>query len=73
MTHSSTVTGCAGTVHFGGTDNSATLPSNDVFTTTDKGVHTFTGLVLRKKKKQTITITDTLNSLLTASVSENVR
>jgi len=35
-------------------------------------VHTFTGLVLRKKGKQTITVIDTLDSSLTASVSIDV-
>jgi hypothetical protein len=66
------VTGYTGTVHFSSTDNKATLPANYTFTAADKGVHTFTGLVLRKKGKPTITITDTLNSSLTGSVIENV-
>jgi hypothetical protein len=66
------VNGYTGTVHFSSTDNQARLPSNYRFTTTDKGVHTFTGLVLRKKGTQKITITDTLNSSLTASVTEKV-
>jgi hypothetical protein len=35
-------------------------------------VHTFTGLILRKKGNQKITITDTLNSSLAGSVIENV-
>ena len=43
------VTGYTGTVHFTSTDNTATLPANYTFTAADKGVHTFTGLVLRKK------------------------
>jgi hypothetical protein len=66
------VNGYTGTVHFSSTDNKATLPSNYTFNTTDKGVHTFTGLVLRKRGNQKITITDTLNSSLTGSVIENV-
>jgi hypothetical protein len=66
------VTGYTGTVHFKSTDGTATLPANYTFTAVDKGVHTFTGLVLRTKGKQTITITDTLNSSLTGSVIENV-
>ncbi len=57
---------------FTSTDNKATLPANYTFTTADKGVHTFTGLVLRKKGSQKITITDTHNSSLTGSVIENV-
>ena len=52
------VTGYTGTIRFSSTDNSATLPSNYTFTAADKGVHTFTGLILQKIGKQTITITD---------------
>jgi ELWxxDGT repeat protein len=66
------ITGYTGTIHFSSTDSTATLPADYTFTTADKGVHTFTGLILRKKGNQKITITDTLNSALTASVSENV-
>jgi hypothetical protein len=66
------VTGYTGTVHFSSSDTKATLPSNYTFTTTDKGVHTFTGLVLRTKGNQKITITDRNNSSLTGSVIENV-
>jgi hypothetical protein len=33
----------------------------------DQGAHAFTGLVLKKKGKQTITVTDTVNSSLTGS------
>ena len=53
-------------------DSTATLPANYAFTAADKGVHTFTGLVLRKKGTQKLTLTDTLNSSLTGSVIENV-
>jgi len=66
------VTGYTGTIHFKSTDGRATLPANYTFTATDRGVHTFTGLVLRKKGNQTLTITDTLNSAITGSVIENV-
>jgi hypothetical protein len=66
------VTNYTGTVHFGSTDNKATLPTDYTFTAADKGVHTFTGLILRKKGKQTITITDTHNHLLAGSVIEDV-
>ena len=54
-------------------DRTATLPANYTFTAADKGVHTFTGLVMRKKGTQQITLTDTLNNSLTGSVIENVR
>jgi hypothetical protein len=66
------VTGYTGTVHFSSTDTRATLPSNYTFTAADKGVHTFTGLVLRKKGKQRITLTDRWNSSLTDSVIVDV-
>ena len=66
------VTGYTGTVHFKSTDNTALLPASYTFTAADKGVHRFVGLVLRKRGSQTITITDTLHSTLTASAIENV-
>jgi len=67
------VTGYTGTVHFTSSDNTALLPANYTFTAADMGVHTFTGLVLRKRTKQTITITDTQNGSLFAIVTERVR
>jgi adhesin/invasin len=66
------VTGYTNTILFKSTDMTAMLPGDYTFTAADKGMHTFTGLVLRKKGKQTITITDRLNSALTGSVIENV-
>jgi ELWxxDGT repeat protein len=66
------VTGYRGTIRFRSSDLSATLPRNYTFTAGDQGVHTFTGLVLRKKGKQSITVTDTLSSALTGSVSLDV-
>jgi hypothetical protein len=66
------VTGYTGTIHFTSTDTTATLPRNYTFTAADKGVHTFSGLVLRKRGTQKITLTDTLNSSLTGSVIVNV-
>jgi hypothetical protein len=62
------VTGYRGTIAFRSSDSTARLPSNYTFTAADQGVHTFTGLVLKKKGKQTITVTDTLDGSLTASV-----
>ena len=53
---------------FRSSDSTAKLPRNYTFTAADQGVHTFTGLLLRKKGKQTITVTDTLDGSLTASV-----
>jgi ELWxxDGT repeat protein len=69
------VTGFTGTVRFTSTDRSATLPANYTFTAADRGVHTFTGLILRKKKAQTITITSPTSPItfLSGSVVEDVR
>jgi hypothetical protein len=67
------VTGYVGTVHFTSSDGTATLPMDYTFTAADAGVHTFTNAaVLRKKGKQTITVTDTQNSALTTTDSINV-
>ena len=66
------VTGYRGTLSFSSSDSTAKLPKNYTFTAADQGVHTFTGLVLKKKGKQTITVTDTLDGSLTASVMIDV-
>jgi ELWxxDGT repeat protein len=66
------IVGYTGTIHFGSTDTRAKLPAKYTFTAADRGVHTFTGLVLRKRGNQKITITDTRNPSLTGSVTENV-
>jgi hypothetical protein len=65
--YSNTATGYRGTVHFTDSVGGATLPANYTFTATDKGVHTFTGLKLKTKGWQTITVTDTLNSSILGS------
>jgi ELWxxDGT repeat protein len=67
------VTDYTGTVRFTSTDRSAVLPPSYTFPATDHGVHTFTGLILRKKGSAKITITDTLNSSLTSSVAIHVQ
>ena len=66
------VTGYTGTIHFTSWDGRASLPADYTFTAADKGVHTFSGLILRRKGNQTITVTDTLNSTLFASVIVDV-
>jgi hypothetical protein len=66
------VIGYAGTIHFSSTDKRAKLPTNYTFTASDKGVHTFTGLVLYTRGNQKITITDTHNSALTDSAIVDV-
>jgi hypothetical protein len=60
-------TGYTGTVHFSSNDGTATLPANYTFTAADAGVHTFTGVILRKTRHRTLTVTATLNSALTAT------
>src|SRR5262249_54054708 len=67
------VTGYTGTVHFSNSDSTATLPKDYTFTAADAGVHTFTRKsTLRKRGKQSITVADTLDSGLTATVSISV-
>jgi hypothetical protein len=55
-------TGYTGTIHFSDSVGGATLPGNYTFTGSDQGGHTFTGLKLKTKGWQTITVKDTLNS-----------
>ena len=70
------VTGYRGTLSFSSSDATARLPKNYTFTAADQGVHTFTNLILKKKGKQTvtatITVTDKLDSSITASVMIDV-
>jgi hypothetical protein len=61
------VTGYRGTLRFSSSDPTANLPKQYTFTAADQGVHTFTGLRLKKKGTQTITITDKLNTSLAGS------
>ncbi len=70
--YNNTATSYAGTVHFTNSDRAATLPGNYTFKAADQGVHTFAGLVLRKKGRQNITVTDTLNGSIAGSTIENV-
>lgn len=51
-------TGYRGTVHFSSTDGGATLPANYTFTASDNGVHNFTGLKMKNKGTQTITVVE---------------
>lgn len=64
--------GYVGSVHFTSSDSTAILPANYTFTTSDKGVHTFTGVILKTAGAQTISLTDTSNSSVMGSVSFNV-
>ena len=62
------VTGYTGTIHFTSSDQTATIPTNYTFKAADKGMHTFTGLVFRKRGNQKITIIDKLNGFLSGRV-----
>jgi len=64
--------GYRGTVHFTSTDNTADLPANYRFKAADKGKHSFSGFVLKKKGKQSFTATDTLSSSISGSLSVDV-
>jgi ELWxxDGT repeat protein len=66
------VTGYRGTLAFRSSDSTARLPRNYAFTSADGGAHTFTGLVLKRKGTQTITVTDTQGGSLTASATIQV-
>jgi len=56
-----------GTLAFASSDPTASLPGSYTFTAADGGVHTFTRLVLKKRGRQTIKVTDTRNGSLTDS------
>ena len=66
------VTGYTGTIHFTSSDSRASLPANYTFKASDNGVHTFTGLALRRTGNQTITVTDTKNSSITGKTVVDV-
>ena len=66
------VTGYVGTIRFTSSDSRASVPANYTFKASDNGVHTFTGLVLRRTGNQTITATDTKNSSITGKTVVDV-
>jgi uncharacterized repeat protein (TIGR03803 family) len=70
--YGNTATGYRGTVHFSDSAPNATLPSNYTYKASDNGVHTFTGLKLKTRGLQTITVTDTVNSSITGSLNITV-
>ena len=55
--------GFTGTVQLSSSDALAGLPSAYTFQSGDHGVHTFTGLELKTAGSQTVTATDTADSL----------
>jgi uncharacterized protein (TIGR03118 family) len=66
------VTGYTGTIRFTSSDSQAHLPANYTFTAGNNGVHTFTGLVLKKVGNQTIAVTDTHSSSITGKTVVDV-
>jgi hypothetical protein len=55
-----------GTIHFTSSDAQAVLPANYTFTSTAKGIHTFTsGVNLKTAGTQTVTATDTVTNSIT--------
>jgi hypothetical protein len=62
-----------GTIHFTGSDASATLPADYTFTASDGGRHAFSdGVILRRTGTQTVTATDTLTSSITGTARVSV-
>ncbi len=64
--------GYTGTVMFSSTDPNATLPGVYTFTAADQGIHAFAGLVLPKKGKVAVSVTDSLDPSLFGSVEIQV-
>ena len=63
------VTNYTGKVHFTDSVSGATLPKDYTFTTSDQGVHTFTGLVLRKNGVHTLKVTDLVDATIFSTIS----
>ena len=65
------ITGYVGTVHFTSTDGQAVLPVDYTFTAADQGKHTFQ-VTFKTTGSQLVSVTDTANSSLKASVNVSV-
>jgi len=64
-----TAAGYLGTVQWSSSDGAAVLPFDLTFGGSDFGVHVFTdAVVLKTAATQSVTVTDTVNGLLTASI-----
>jgi hypothetical protein len=61
-----------GRVRFDSSDPRATLPDRYTYTASDQGVHTFTGLVLRRRDWQTITVIDDSDHTIRGTISIDV-
>jgi titin len=66
------VTAYTGSVHFTSSDTSATLPTNYTFAGTDLGLHTFSGVILRKAGTTGITVSDTVASSVSGKATVKV-
>jgi hypothetical protein len=69
---SNVATGYAGTVHFTASDANATLPADYTFTPSDKGVHTFFGVIIRTAGSQWVRATDRSTGSVTGSQTATV-
>ncbi len=68
-----TVTGYSGSVHFGSSDATATLPADYTFVAGDNGVRTFASAVtLNSAGIQTVSAADTLNAAVTGTATITV-
>jgi hypothetical protein len=65
-------TGYRGIIRISSVNGQGNLPSTYTFTAADNGVHTFTGVVLQRIAKHTITMTDTLNGTIVGRVIVDV-
>ena len=72
LAYGNTATGYRGTVHLSSSESRAILPGNYTFTATDNCVHTFSGVKLRTRGLETITVIDTLFSSISGSLTINV-
>jgi hypothetical protein len=70
--YGNTVTDYTGTIHFTSSHQTPKLFADYTFTAVDRGVRTFSGLVLRKKGELQLTAADTLDSLIAGEVIEYV-
>ena len=61
--------GYTGTVRISTTDGQATRPADHTFTTSDAGIYTFSGLILRTAATQSVTATDIATSSITGTQS----
>jgi FKBP-type peptidyl-prolyl cis-trans isomerase 2 len=69
--YGNTASGYTGTLHITSSDGLAVLPANYTFSSTDKGVHTFSA-TLTTAGSQTVTATDTVSGSISGSAAISV-